>query len=215
MSFYLFCFYSSDYPTGRQFLFDVLDLGHICEMSDAVDYVTAALDKELGYNEPALKLQLARKYKIARWVEPTARILLRLDTSLITWECANQIGHDVYFVLASTKAKIEEMRKRMAFKAPYLIEGADCKNHALCQEVWNRIWWDCMGPLILRPDWLLAGPKVQESLENKPIPGVNRRCQDETVESLANKGTFLQDTEVLEEGIRQIRVICDDTTPMH
>ncbi|KAJ3505026.1 hypothetical protein NMY22_g17727 [Coprinellus aureogranulatus] len=203
----------SDYPKCDVFHFDLLDLGHYLDMPDAIQYVIEAFEKQErdGVFHPPLKFRLARTYGILQWVEPAVRAMLGWPGTRFTEEDAHEVGFDVYCLMLSTKFKVDDVRKVLAYNAPPLVTGDNCLTPGACKSGWVDAWWTALAPHILHPSWPTVGDRIKYYLEaKKNIPGVCEGCYRKTVESMRGDGTFERDSNLVEECVSRIKEICGD-----
>ncbi|TEB26987.1 hypothetical protein FA13DRAFT_1596385, partial [Coprinellus micaceus] len=172
----------SSYPMDDQFLLNVLDLSHFLDIADGVEFVIQTFDARTEFNA-VLKFRLAHKYRIMKWLEPALREMLKWSGAVFTQQDAIDLGFHVFYEIISTKSKVEELRKGMAYNAPELVRGILCpvRRYEKCKAVWEDVWWSELGRHILHPGWSTAGQLVKEQLNETMIPGVCPGCQLATV----------------------------------
>ncbi|KAF6742652.1 hypothetical protein DFP72DRAFT_1081672 [Ephemerocybe angulata] len=82
-------------------------------------------------------------------------------------EDAFKLGWDVFYDIMSTKFKVGELQKVMAYNTPVLMRGALCLEQlysTLCKQRWENSWWNSLAHHILYPDWSSAREKLIEDL---------------------------------------------------
>ncbi|KAJ6626417.1 hypothetical protein B0H10DRAFT_2211307 [Mycena sp. CBHHK59/15] len=75
---------------------------------------------------PTLQFQVARHYRVGHWIDPAFRRLMAMSILFLDVYHTVQIGLYGYFWLVQTKAKIQELRTKITFHVPPVINDADC-----------------------------------------------------------------------------------------
>ncbi|KAJ3531852.1 hypothetical protein NMY22_g7984 [Coprinellus aureogranulatus] len=201
----------SQFPRTDQFLFDVLELSHYFMMDDGIEYAVTRFDARRCLSPP-LRIRLGREYGITKWVEPAARQLLDDSLASITAKDAEDMGFQVFFLISSTKARIDELRKAMAFTPPGVVKDPQCPSLGRCEDEWKEKgamqWWAALGPHLLRPDVATVGASLMANVEQLAFSGVCEACQTRTISWMKERKMFDLDTKLVEECIIKINVFC-------
>ncbi|KAJ6456833.1 hypothetical protein C8R47DRAFT_1227720 [Mycena vitilis] len=197
----------SDYPTSDEFLVSVLKLSSFFEIADGVDFATREFTRRGNHIHPALQFELARCFGIDIWIEHAFRRLMDSSLTSLTSEQVTQIGHCGYYWLTQTKAKIQELRTKIAFHVPPVVSSPGCEAPARCIASWNREWEEHVRQLIHHPESPIRCLDLLSDLRNTHIEGFCDECQDLTATWIWGKCLLTKEEYLIEEAIAALMVL--------
>ncbi|KAF8124440.1 hypothetical protein EV363DRAFT_1454488 [Boletus edulis] len=147
---FLFGWYSGE-PQRQDFLISVLKLSDFYQIDRGFQYALAEL-KRLSPFDVALKLELERQFHVHEWVEPSFRAMVERPVSSISRIEARRMGMENFWILTTTKAKIEEHYRALAYTQPMLVRSPECKTPLACAAAWKEEWWNGIARHFLHPE---------------------------------------------------------------
>ncbi|PIL32597.1 hypothetical protein GSI_05300 [Ganoderma sinense ZZ0214-1] len=122
----------------------------------------------------ALRLRLARVYRIEDWLKPALRSVIFTPLKLLSKEDLGWLGYDTYQIIARVREQYEVLRKRLAFIPPIISEHL-CPNHDVCEKAWKRIWILQVGERLQEPILICAlglGWEIRDVIEKLDVSGM-------------------------------------------
>ncbi|KAF8179856.1 hypothetical protein BJ912DRAFT_637486 [Pholiota molesta] len=197
---YLFCGPSA-LPNTEEFLIDILDLSTFLDIEDGVTYVINEFDSGKVIH-PALRMELARTYRIHNWIATAFRELVVMPLLDLNLYHAHQIGIEAYHCLVRTKANIQQFQKAIAAVSPPVTHGPDCRTHLDCQIGWEKEWWNGLARNILHPDFTPDAHDTIAELQNvQGVPGMCNACFRRTIDAVFERDIFGKERAYIEDGI--------------
>jgi hypothetical protein len=166
-------------------------------------WALAELPRLLTFS-PALKLEVARRYRVDHWVEPAFRELMNIPLQNFDISDVHRIGLSYYAILVNTKAKIDDHRRSIAFRTPDVISGLFCTTKAACAISWASEWWRGIGKQLLHPEAALTGRQVLAGLDNVRLPRMCSDCQEQSIEWVKTTGAFVKEEKFVDDGLKEI-----------
>lgn len=171
-------------------------------MENAASSAIQAL--ETLYLSPTRQLELARLYRIEEWVRRALDRMLNRQLTYITAVERQQLGFELYAIIAMAKESLERWYRSIAFQAPGLdfdeemdMEWGGCSSHAVCKKVWQSYWWRHMARYILDPepeDLFIDLEKIKDKLRAAEIEGLAPNCKNTALGKL----TFTKRAQILD-----------------
>ncbi|KAH0826001.1 hypothetical protein J3R83DRAFT_7471 [Lanmaoa asiatica] len=120
----------------QEFLISVLKLSDLYQIDTGFQFAVSELKRTSPVPlEPSLKLKLGRQYRIHEWVEPAFHAMMERPVLSITRFEAHQMGMEFFWILVTTKAKIEEHYRALAYTEPPLDQSGNlCELHRHVQQ---------------------------------------------------------------------------------
>ncbi|KAJ6469989.1 hypothetical protein C8R45DRAFT_1105078 [Mycena sanguinolenta] len=211
---------SKDDRILQEFLVSVMRMSAFFEMRDGMEHAKGEIERRGNCIHPAVKFELARCFRIDAWIEPTFRHLLGISVGDLSFSQVAQIGQSGYFWLTVTKAKIAELRAKIAFDVPPIVHSIDCNTRWDCAYAWSREWTDNVRNLIHHPDQPISCLGLLHQLRNVHISELCDKCQDLTVTWIWGKQLLTQEEDLIEKAIaalhelqvnEPLRVVINDT----
>jgi hypothetical protein len=187
----------------------ILKLSVFLEVKDGENWALAELPRLSNFS-PALKLEVARKYRVDNWVEPAFRELMTIPLQDFEISDVHRIGLTYYAILVNTKAKIDDHRRSLAFRAPDIVCGIFCTTKAACAISWASEWWRGIGKQLLHPEAALTGRQVHTGLDNVRLPYMCLDCQQQTIEMVKSTGAFIKEEKMVDDALEQIMMLQTD-----
>jgi hypothetical protein len=96
------------------------------------------------YLPPTRHLELARLYHIEAWVDSVFNLLLGEPLKELSDTEQEQLGYDLYKILALANESLHHYHLSIAYQAPDLkfdddISWEDCSKHAQCEKVGSTV----------------------------------------------------------------------------
>ncbi|KAJ7171623.1 hypothetical protein C8R43DRAFT_944225 [Mycena crocata] len=141
------------------------------------------------------RLELAGKYKIVDWVDEAVRDILKEPLSNVTDADLCRMGWKTYSILAKAKELLWAGTCRTALVAPAMVKDPDweCRNHASCQAIWPKLWFDKIGKRLLNPmvPFSLSQIHVEAAKpETFTHQALSEQCRVDMVFIVCHKTTF-------------------------
>ncbi|KAJ7727443.1 hypothetical protein DFH07DRAFT_999985 [Mycena maculata] len=194
----------SMYPDSEDFLVSVMKLSAFFDIADGIEFTTREFVRRGDDLHPALQFELARCFQIDEWIEPAFRRLMELDLLSLDAFQVSQIGHMGYFWLTQTKAKVQNLRKQIAFHVPPLVNSDTCDTPGTCMYSWTREWEERVRQLIHHPEEPISCLNLLDQLRNVHIDGLCNECQDLTVTWIWGKCLLTQEEQIIDEAIQEL-----------
>ncbi|KAJ7710108.1 hypothetical protein B0H14DRAFT_3172376 [Mycena olivaceomarginata] len=191
----------SVHPKTMEFLVSIMRMSAFFEVQDGIEHAKAEITRRGNHIHPAVKFELARCFRIDEWIEPTFRHLLDMSVGDLSFSQVMQIGHVGYFWLTHTKAKIAELRARIAFDVPPIVHSVDCSTRWECGYAWSRQWTENVRSLIHHPDQPVSCLNLLHQLRNVHITELCDKCQDLTMTWIWGKGLLTKEEDFIEGAI--------------
>jgi hypothetical protein len=184
-------------------MMSVLKLSVFLEVKDGEDWALAELPRLEAFS-PSLQLEVARKYRVDHWVEPAFRELMRIPLQNFDLTDVFRIGLQYYAILVNTKARIDDHRRNIAFRAPDVVNDIFCKRKAACGISWNVEWWSGIGKQLLHPDAALTGREVLAGLDSVRLPRMCLDCQQQSIDWVKATGVLAKEEKMVDEALGQV-----------
>ncbi|KAJ7162424.1 hypothetical protein C8R46DRAFT_348589 [Mycena filopes] len=191
----------SMYPKTQAFLVSVMKLSSFFEIRDGTHYSLGKFALLGDAVHPALQFELARAFNLDDWLVPAFRRLMKMSLTDLDSSQAAQIGHSGYFWLARTKAEIQDLRTKIAFTVPPILNDVRCDTPGECHMAWTREWEENVCQLIHHPSEPVSCVGLLDQLRNTHIPGLCTGCQDLTVTWLWGAQRFTREERLVDEAI--------------
>lgn len=180
--------WSTDRPSIIS-LCSVLKLSTFYLVDSGRDYSIHHLSSYPELN-PLLRLHLACQYNIEEWVGITFRALMFMSILDVTDDDRALIGSEAYHILATTHARVELHRRRLAFGPPKAVHDVHCLDESDCSKTWYQAWWgthDRQGILtaLLHPTSPVPGSVIDAALGGLQVDwGMSTACRVLTISSI-------------------------------
>ncbi|KAJ7456395.1 hypothetical protein B0H11DRAFT_2321741 [Mycena galericulata] len=194
----------SMYPDSEDFLISVMKMSAsaFLDIADGIEFATREFVRRGNNLHPALQFELARCFRIDSWIEPAFRRLMKMRLVSLNAFQVSQIGHLGYFWLTQTKAKIQELRTKIAFHVPPIVSSSACDDTpGPCFYSWNREWEERVRQLIHHPEEPISCLDLLDQLRNVHIDGLCNDCQDLTVTWIWGKCLLTQEEGLIDEAV--------------
>lgn len=155
---------------------------------------------------PKLQLELARRYSVNDWIEPSFRAMLRTSPTALAIHDVNNIGVIAYHQLMTTMWEIHELRISVAGNIPPAVPDIFCSTQQECQRAWGKEWWGGFARHLLNPEVPLTGEEALSMLENlSSVPGMCKACLEHSVTSVRRKGVLQKENDLIAHAIQELQ----------
>ena len=187
----------------------ILKLSVFLDIKDGEEWALTELPRLTTFTS-ALKLEVARRYRVDHWVEPAFRQLIR--TPLHNFEMADvlSIGLPYYCIIVKTKAQIDDHRRNIAFRAPDVVNDIFCKSKMACSISWSMEWWRGIAKQLLHPDAALTGREVLAGLDDVRLPHMCLECQQQSIDWVKSTGVFVKEETMVDEAVMEVMKLQTD-----
>ncbi|KAJ7033345.1 hypothetical protein C8F04DRAFT_1261153 [Mycena alexandri] len=197
----------SMYPNTEAFLVSVMKLSAMFEIADGMHYTIREFTLRGDGVHPALQFELARCFGIDDWLEPAFRRLMKMSIIDLDSSHVAQIGHSGYYWLTRSKTQIQELRTKIAFHVPPIVNSVDCDTPGTCGVAWTREWEERVRQLIHHPSQPISCLDLLDQLRNTHIPGLCDACQDLTVTWLWGAQSFTREERLVDEAVEALKLL--------
>lgn len=135
----------------QEFLIAVLKLSDLYQIERGFQYALTEL-KRLSSLDDSLKLELARQFRIHEWAEPSFRALMDRPVWSISRLEAYRMGMEYFWILVTTKSKINDHYRALAYTEPALEQSPECDTPLMCTSIWKEEWWNGVARHLLHPE---------------------------------------------------------------
>ncbi|KAJ7736546.1 hypothetical protein DFH07DRAFT_966784 [Mycena maculata] len=201
----IFSLFSRDFPDGLLYNLHsaILSEGNFDESPIALPSCISALDFDsllaYLYNGPSMYPD-SEDFLISV-MKMSAFLDIADGIEFATWEF---IGHLGYFWLTQTKAKIQELRTKIAFHVPPIVSSSACDTPGPCFYSWNREWEERVRQLIHHPEEPISCLDLLDQLRNVHIDGLCNECQDLMVTWIWGKCLLTQEEGLIDKAVEAL-----------
>ncbi|KAJ3558878.1 hypothetical protein NP233_g11407 [Leucocoprinus birnbaumii] len=148
------------------------------------------------------RLELVREHKVLEWLIPALEELMVLPIQDIRAEEIEQMGWEVFCILARGKEAQAQQRSILAHLSIPRDINHFCKSAEDCQYQRQIWWWQVVAKKLLQPKNPISLKDCYEFLTSNSPAGLNEECHRELVQFLEGKGIFRLEMAIL-EGVKK------------
>ncbi|KAJ7645240.1 hypothetical protein DFH06DRAFT_1333528 [Mycena polygramma] len=201
-------FGSTDLEVKERRLVNLLRVGRLWEINEAVQYAKHHLDAM--YLPSSRRLQLARMFSLydIEWIDQPVRALVTGKLDWITPEDIDRLGTKAYSIIARAKETLWQEIHISCCVPPQLEPHpawvSDAHDHRVCTEVFNEVWWTKIARRMIDPAKPLHFSKIAAKVRETPFQ-VQRvggwkvmadSCKEDVAAKIEQKGFFSEDAVV-------------------
>ena len=193
-----------------QQLLDILHVSHMWEIQPGIDFAAEQLLLPQFKLHPAQRLYIARRYGLLNWISSPIRELLASSFEKYAQDSENQLGFNLYVIIATAKESIATERKRLGNHSPFpqnFDDGPFCigAQHETCKRVWAEKWFFQVVRRIHHPTTPIALSMVPQLLEEMEHRGMNPECKEFLITWLKQSSHIQKEEDLIEETIDKVR----------
>jgi hypothetical protein len=187
----------------------ILKLSVFLEIKDGEDWALAELPQIFAFSL-SLKLEVARRYRVDHWVGPAFRELMMIPLQIFDFMDVLCIGLPYYSIIVNAKARIDNRRRNIAFRAPEVVNDVFCKTKGACGISWTMEWWRGIAKQLLHPDAALTGREVLLGLDGVRLPHMCLDCQQQSIDWVKASGVFVKEEKIVDEALGKVMSLQTD-----
>lgn len=193
-----------------QQLLDILHVSHMWEIQPGIDFAAEQLLLPQFNLHAAQRLYIARRYGLLHWISSPVRELLASPLDRYTQDDSeNELGFDLYVIIATAKESIATVRKRLGNHPPFpqnFDDGPFCVHiqHETCKRVWAEKWFFQVVRRIHHPTNPIALSLVPQTLEEMEHRGMNSECKKFLITWLKQSSHIQKEEDLIKETIDKV-----------
>lgn len=176
-------------PHPTQKLIDVLKVSTQWEVDTGRQWALYYLDQASDVPAP-LRLQIARRYDVPKWIEPALReLVFHTPLSALRREDLSHLGFPAYVLVTKLKEAMENERRTIAHHAPTIsTHDVSCNDNTRCAVMWREVWWMKIGRRLLDPSprTALQLTDLPEAVRGLDCSGISVACREGILEQVSS-----------------------------
>ncbi|KAK7021475.1 hypothetical protein R3P38DRAFT_2533480, partial [Favolaschia claudopus] len=192
-----------------EFLVSVLKLSTFLELEDGIEHAVRQFERKGDDFGPALQFELARRYRVDKWIAPSFHRLMELSLAKMDFAIVSQLGDVGYFALVKTKAELEAHRKQFTYDTPEIQYHPNCRTRISCNIAWSYEWDKSVPKIIHHPDedTYVSIANFLDNYHQTDVTDLCSNCRVRTIDWMLANGAARDERQIIDAAVAGLMAI--------